>query len=253
MKSFDGLIIGARKALSYLERQHVMRYLFALDFVSANDLVLDCACGSGYGSWILSQKAAGVYGVDISQEALSYAQYYYNRDNITFLPGDALKLPFPNHFFNVVVTFETIEHVIDGNEFLVEMKRVLKPDGVLVLSTPNRKWSFHPPYHLREYSPSELFVLLKSHFSDVAILYQYEHIADRLRELVTNSKLTRVALRAARKLRIISRVEASEASPQTGFLPDLGLNYKYEAVTADRRRLNGIQRILIAVCRKPIG
>ena len=155
---------------------HVGRYLFANEFVK-NKVVLDAACGSGYGSYMLSKTAKSVYGVDISNNALEMATKMYNANNITYKKADIRILPYPNNKFDVVVSFETIEHILQGPEFLRECHRVLKPGGLLIISTPNAAVSspggrIQNPYHLVEYLPDEFLNLLWIQFSNAKLYGQ---------------------------------------------------------------------------------
>jgi SAM-dependent methyltransferase len=144
---------------------HLARYEFAQRFVGPGDRVLDCACGVGYGAALLAEAGASVIGVDLSPTAIRYANWRYGRQGLSFLCGDAARLPFPDSSFDVAVSFETIEHIHDDEGFLSEMSRVLKPNGALVVSTPWQPW-FGPkwPYHVREYTRPQYEALLRKRF-----------------------------------------------------------------------------------------
>ncbi|HUT73932.1 MAG TPA: glycosyltransferase [Armatimonadota bacterium] len=144
---------------------HVARYRFAARFIDSGDRVLDCACGTGYGSALLAQAGACVTGVDRSHTAVRYATYRHGDTGVTFTVADATKLPYPDDFFDVVVSFETIEHIPDDQAFLAEMSRVLKPHGLLIVSTPWQPWSGEIwPYHVREYTRPEYESVLGERF-----------------------------------------------------------------------------------------
>ncbi len=109
--------------------RHIERYQFAQQFLKPDWIVLDAACGSGYGSEILSKKAKKVIGIDINQEAINYAQNHYSQPNITYLVGDLNQnLNFPDEYFDAIISFETIEHVRNQHLLLAEFKRVLKKE-----------------------------------------------------------------------------------------------------------------------------
>lgn len=118
---------------------HVARYELAARYVDQRR-VLDIACGTGYGSRLLREAgAAQVWGVDIALEAIEHARERYNTEGVQFLLGDITNIPLPADFIDVVACFETIEHVENYGGVIDELHRVLKQDGLLILSTPNRK------------------------------------------------------------------------------------------------------------------
>jgi len=200
ISGFDGIQPRAPQ-VNYLERQHIMRYIFAGRFLRPADIVLDVACGSGYGTHYLSQIAMSghVYGVDASTDALKQADRYKDRDNLEYIPGDALSLPFPDVTFDVVVSFETIEHLEDFHAFLAEIKRVLRPEGVFICSTPNKAYSLHPPYHRHEFYSEEFYTLVENYFPNANRYYQEEIFRKKL-HLALYYCRTMLQLRAASRL-----------------------------------------------------
>ena len=157
----------------YLE--HLTRYIFATQFVK-NKVVLDIACGSGYGSQkILEAGAKKVIGIDIDEETIVYCKQHYLDRGIEFIQGSADKISLPNNSIDVVVSFETIEHVDEKMQikFLEEIKRVLKKGGVLIVSTPNS--SIYPkgnPFHLKELDSDEFRRIMSDNFQNVRMFYQ---------------------------------------------------------------------------------
>ncbi len=151
--------------------EHWHRYAFARRFV-AGKRVLDVACGEGYGSALLSQVAAAVTGIDIDVAAVTHARESYAAlSNVRFDEGSAAALPLPDGSVDVVVSFETIEHLprADQPRMLAEIARVLTAEGVLVLSTPNpveysTARDFHNPFHQHEPHRAELEALLRGAF-----------------------------------------------------------------------------------------
>lgn len=157
--------------------EHLHRYSIAQNFVDGRK-VLDIACGEGYGSQLLSQKAAHVTGVDVDSNIIKKAARKYKKGTLHFLVGDAANIPCPDNDFDVVVSFETIEHLDDQEAALVEMVRVLRSDGLLILSTPNKDFRQKDaipdnPYHKKELSSDELKQLLQNKFQQIKILFQY--------------------------------------------------------------------------------
>jgi len=117
--------------------EHWHRYAFARQFVGGCH-VLDAACGEGYGTALLGAVAATVVGVDIDADAIAHAAARYGiTDRVRFLEGSCADLPLADAAFDVVVSFETIEHVEaeDQSRMLAEFARVLKPDGLLIIYT----------------------------------------------------------------------------------------------------------------------
>lgn len=159
-----------RPSLMYAE--HMTRYLAAQPLV-AGKRVLDIASGSGYGSHLLAQTAASVTGVDVSATAVDYARATYPADNLEFRVGDATDIPLPDASVDVVVTFETIEHVADYRRFLGEIDRVLAPDGLAIISTPNDiEFVEGNHFHLHEFVYDELVELVRERFDHVEPYFQ---------------------------------------------------------------------------------
>lgn len=161
----------------YLE--HINRYVFAASWAQ-DRLILDVACGTGYGVHDLMKRGAiGAVGVDISLEALNYAQYRFGEDSrVSFVCADGTRLPCVDSVFDVVVSFETIEHIRHHGRFLSECRRVLKNDGLFICSTPNRR-VFSPnidkplnQFHLKEFWPEEFHRLLSRYFVDISLYGQ---------------------------------------------------------------------------------
>jgi len=150
--------------------EHWHRYHFATRWTRGKR-VLDVACGEGYGSALLARHAAHVTGADISDAAIEHAKRTYaNLANVEFLCAPCTRLPIADASIDVAVSFETIEHIGEQEAFLEELARVLKPDGVLLLSCPNKlaysdKRNFVNEFHVKELYRDELAVLLGRHFA----------------------------------------------------------------------------------------
>lgn len=152
--------------------EHWHRYALARQ-LGRNCAVLDVACGEGYGSAMLSEVADKVVGVDISPDAIRHAMSRYGQHaNLEFVEASCDKLPFPDASFDVAVSFETIEHIETQKEFIAELTRVLRPDGVLILSSPNKRLysdahDYHNEFHVRELYRNELEELLLGAFPHI--------------------------------------------------------------------------------------
>lgn len=122
--------------------------------------VLEVGCGSGYGAHLLAGAGHRVIAVDPSPEAVGYAASRY--PGVDFRTGTGTALPFPDASFDVLASFQVIEHVEQEADFLREARRVLRPGGRLYLTTPNRRLRLRPfqrpwnPYHVREHSARSL-------------------------------------------------------------------------------------------------
>lgn len=153
---------------------HLNLYNFARQFCK-DKIVLDAACGVGYGSAYLSEEAGKVIGLDISAEAISYAKEYYQRKNIQFKVMDVCNIDFPDQYFDLACSFETLEHLDEPVKFIYEIKRVLRDGGIFIVSTPcAKKTTYQPknPYHKVEFSSDDFEGFLKRHFVKVEVLGQ---------------------------------------------------------------------------------
>ncbi len=146
--------------------EHVYRYAFACRFVKGKR-VLDIACGEGYGAAALQQAGSShVVGVDISEAVCIHARGKYGIDA---RPGTAEQIPLGDGSVDVIVSFETIEHVPNPGRFLDECVRVLATGGRLIISTPNKNiygQTVPNPYHCSEMTEEEFATALRSRFHD---------------------------------------------------------------------------------------
>lgn len=159
--------------------EHIHRYILAIEIAKDKD-VLDIACGEGYGSNLLSKVARTVVGIDIDKKTINEAEYKYKTNNLSFVQCEATKLLFDNNTFDVIVCFETIEHIKEYEKLIAELKRVLKKDGLLILSTPNKRTfsdqrNHKNPFHIKEFYFDEFTYLLSSYFKNHEILTQEAH------------------------------------------------------------------------------
>ena len=159
-----------------IKYEHLHRYALAMD-IAAGKVVLDIASGEGYGAALLARVAAAVVGVDLSPESVEHARRSYYYENLEFLVGACDAVPLADASVDVVTSFETIEHHDKHEEMLAEFKRVLRPGGVAVISSPNRlTYSDEPhyvnPFHVKELYYDEFRELLGRHFKHVRIYGQ---------------------------------------------------------------------------------
>ncbi|MEA2363950.1 MAG: hypothetical protein QOD71_3095 [Thermoleophilaceae bacterium] len=158
-----------------MHAEHLARYRLAAQ-LAPDRRVLDVASGEGYGSAIL--KAAGarsVVGADVDPKAVEHARARYGAD---FEVADVSALPFEDGAFDLVVSFETIEHVPDPPRALSELARVLAQDGTLLISTPNKhEYLVDNEFHTIEYSHDEFASMLRERFGQVQVLLQHNWLA----------------------------------------------------------------------------
>lgn len=156
------------EAVGDVQAEHLHRYLFTIPFIR-NKRILDIACGEGYGTNLMSKYALSVVGVDIDEKTINHATKKYKRDNIGFKVGAAHKIPLNDRSVDVVVSFETLEHHDKHDEMLSEFRRILTPNGILIISSPEkRKYTdernYHNPFHIKELYYEELKTLLCKYF-----------------------------------------------------------------------------------------
>lgn len=159
---------------------HMARYEHVLPMIAPSDRVLETACGAGYGTHRISQRARSVVAIDYSPLALSYARERFAAPNLHYLQMDCHRLAFASAAFDLVVSFEVFEHLERPQEYAAECARVLRPGGRLVLSTPNRAaWELHMSsigqeyeFHSSMVDLDELRASLRPCFSKVEVFGQ---------------------------------------------------------------------------------
>lgn len=162
---------GERQASPTLEGirdDHTGRYRLATEYIENNATVLDMACGVGYGTYIISTETNcnQILAVDISKEAIDYANKFYNSSKITYRQDNCLTTKLDSNSFDVIVSFETIEHINEDRSLISRFFDALKPGGKLLISTPNQlEMPFEPdtfPFHIKHYTPDEFTDLLET-------------------------------------------------------------------------------------------
>jgi ubiquinone/menaquinone biosynthesis C-methylase UbiE len=183
--------------------EHIYRYRFAASFAAGKE-VLDIACGEGYGTAALIQAGAkSVLGMDISEESCSHARRKYGIDARI---GNAEQIALPDGSVDLVVSFETIEHVPHPELFVKECRRVLRSDGTLIVSTPNKSvyreyGNAANPFHCSEMNKVEFLGLLGCDF-------RCEAIYDQSREYVPLAAIDPFLRRISDRLAFRVRVAA---------------------------------------------
>lgn len=164
------------ETLGEIALEHRHRYVILTDFVAGKN-VLDVACGEGYGSNILARTAKSVVGADVDEISINHCRAKYVGENLTFIKSDIASLPFDDGKFDAIICFETLEHVLDHDRVISELKRVLTPDGFLIISTPDIEQyeaatNGPNPHHLKELSYHEFSMLMARYFENVEMLGQ---------------------------------------------------------------------------------
>jgi SAM-dependent methyltransferase len=232
--------IVPRETSSGILALHLKRYDFALRFADDAD-VLDAGCGVGYGSVHLARAARTVVAVDRSAAALQHAREHFVRPNVEYIQADVVALPFEDARFDVVCAFEVIEHVGDPATFVGEVARVLRDDGVLVVSTPHvARTNRSPanPHHVVELAPDELERILADRFGSVELLGQRRRQTRRHRLM---QRLDVLGLR--RRLKWLEPAAALLGTPTTR-------QVELDDVLIEPRRIEGASEVL-GVCRWP--
>jgi len=170
-----------------LEIEHYQRYLGVRELVRGK-AVLDAACGEGYGSRLMADTAAQVTGLDIDGDTIGRArEKYREQGNLRFLQGSVAEIPLEDDSVDAVVSFETIEHVPEEVQhlFLGEIARVLRPDGFLVMSTPNKRiysdlYDYKNEFHVKEFYHDEFLAFLREKFQYLKLYNQAFQVASVL-------------------------------------------------------------------------
>lgn len=152
---------------------HLDRYRFAAQRVKGKR-VLDCACGTGYGARMLQEigTAATVVGVDIEAEGVAYAMKNHRPSSVEFVCSSGDRLALEDNSVDAIISFETIEHVPDDRALISEFHRVLRSDGIVIISTPNQWPLSDTPYHLREYNRESFMEVLDEKFTCMELYNQ---------------------------------------------------------------------------------
>ncbi|MEW8992953.1 methyltransferase domain-containing protein [Clostridium sp.] len=152
-------------------RNIIIRYNIASRYISRDDEVLEAACGYGYGAAYLANKCLNVQALDLAEDNINFAKECYSNSNISWNNGNVLKLPYKDKSFNIYTSFETLEHLEldDVESYFREAKRVLKDNGRMIISTPNKtnRQNINNPYHIKEYTVQELNDILKKYFKEI--------------------------------------------------------------------------------------
>lgn len=178
----ERLYIGKTVAYKPGVQEHFERYEFAEKYLKPNFVVLDAACGTGYGSEMLSGTVNKVISLEISDHALNWAKSHHQKNNIEFKQANLNNpIDIPSNYFDAIISFETLEHVENQENMLSEFKRMLKPEGLLIISSPDReiiteKGGANNEFHINELSKREFTDLMKKYFFVEEIFGQTKYV-----------------------------------------------------------------------------
>jgi len=163
---------------------HLFGYEDLIGRVPAGLRVLDIGCGEGYGAARLAEHFSHVDACDVAADAVAHAASKYRGRNLEFAVSDGTRLPYANATFDVVCSLQVIEHFTGTDEHLTEVARVLKPEGMYYVTTPNitkmGEAEKDNPYHLRDFDAADLNASLSRHFADVKMEGMF-YVEDSLR------------------------------------------------------------------------
>jgi 2-polyprenyl-3-methyl-5-hydroxy-6-metoxy-1,4-benzoquinol methylase len=247
---------------NFLYKEALARYEFALKKISKKSDVLDLGCGTGYGTALIGRNHA-VTGMDVDEEAITYAKKHYG-EYAKFTVGDVSKTPKGEALriqkWDVISSFEVIEHVKNPKRFLENTYALLKPHGILFLSTPNAKTptpfnSTKSPYHVKEYTQKEFEHMLKSVFPKVEIYGQVKSTrAQKAFAKFMDSQSVRQSFVNADRLRLRKLIPRAMKEKLWKYLgAHFGRSVQEELETVDfpiRKSSLGRAEYFIAVCKK---
>ena len=179
-------IVPGTRLWDELYPEHIQRYEFTALRMAPGAGVLDAGCGSGHGAaYLLDRGAGAVVAVDLSAEAIQTARTHFDRPGITWVQEDCHTLEEAGKHgpFDLVCNLENLEHLADPDRFLGRVTELLRPEGVLITSSPNRigvnrlrgvnaDAPTSNPFHFREYTVGEFHALLSRYFERVTLSYQ---------------------------------------------------------------------------------
>jgi len=187
----ERMIPAGKDEVSVVFARHRFAYEYALEFASGKT-VIDIGCGTGYGCSLLARKAKRVVGLDYDAGALEYCRTNYPGPNIEYRQGEAAVLEI-GEMFDVAIVFQVIEHLADPADFLSRLKKIVKPGGTILITTPNSRTGSSGvadnPFHVSEMNHAEFSNLIGRSFRDFKILGIGYASKSRLRAFILRSPL----------------------------------------------------------------
>jgi len=211
--------------VSFVFARHEFAYKYAQRLVEGRT-VLDVGCGTGYGCAILAERAKLVVGVDYDLQALSYCRTNFPRENIRYVHCDAMSLSFTRRF-DVAVSFQVIEHMVDVEGFLKQLRSVVKVQGLILISTPNvpvkRRQVCDNPFHHNEFHCDQFRQLLGRMFDSFELFGVAYESRSVVRQAIQALPFYRWGVRFRRRSRIkkladralgLSQFRVTERNPE---------------------------------------
>lgn len=225
---------------------HTKAYAHAAHFAE-DRVVLDLGCNNGYGTNMLAKRARRAVGIDLSKPAIDAARETYADSKCEFRVVDGTRLPFADRTFGMVTSFQVIEHVVDVETYLSEIRRVLEDGGLAIFTTPNRKIRLDPgmkpwnEFHVREYSADEFGAVLDRAFPEVAVqgLFACPEIAE-----VEYGRLERAKDAARRRAKGAEKAKARPASAETVPAPEASVAAAKDAAVAELKGGRGLAEFM---------
>ena len=228
--------------VSFVWERHRFAYAFALDHVE-NRRVLDVGCGTGYGSDLLATRASRVLALDQDAAAISYCRDHYARDNLHYEVADANRLSHVNAF-DVVLSFQVIEHVPDPHDFLRRLRQAAVPGGTVLVTTPNVREPEEGPsgnlFHVSEMNADQLRALAAAVFTDYDVWGVGYSRPNPVRKLVQRTPLYRLG-------RLLKRSSAVKR------VADRALDLRRFQIIRDRIHEDAIDLLLVGRISKTTG
>lgn len=218
--------------------EHIHRYAFASLFTRGKK-VLDLASGEGYGSHMLSLVAKSVTGIEIDEQAVEHAKRKYASEKLSFLAASIEKVPIEGErIYDVIVCFEAIEHVAEHNKVMSEVKRLLKEDGLFIISTPDKQKhsgaGLVNPFHIKELYFEEFVTLLNGHFKKVNIWGQKAFPSSYIWNIydLDNKPVNLFNLKRNKNIHL---VDSRQRSPMffIAMASDVPIEYQFESILID--------------------
>lgn len=211
LDSYPPLILTGERTLpgiveeNYWFQRHLVAYNHLLNAVEAKR-VLDLGCGEGYGADLLASRAREVVGVDLAPEAVYHARKTYRRPNLRFRYMDIYRLELEAESFDVVCSLQVIEHLHEPERFMEEARRVLKPGGLCVITTPNRliispgRKAPVNPFHIFEFDLRQFEDFMQRYYPDVEMVGVFHAGKLRLHDLAVRRNFSQFCLRIPPRL-----------------------------------------------------